>query len=119
MNTIALVKTTSNQDNKEEVVDMRVMNRDWEGPEEEVTVVFKIITKLKDQLAEISKELITTSLNTLEIRTLKEERDMMAAIVKEEITILLATKTVLWEEIEAEFVAHVVFLVPEVIQNIN
>ena len=114
MNTIALEKTMSSQDNKEEVVDIRAMNRDWEVAEEEVTVVIKITTKLKDQVMEISHE-TTINLNTLEIRTLTEERDLMPTIVNQEITEPLASKTVLlWEEIEAVFVVHVAHLVQEV-----
>jgi len=114
VNTIALEKTMSSQDNKEEVVDIRAMNRDWEVAEEEVTVVIKITTKLKDQVMEISHE-TTINLNTLEIRTLTEERDLMPTIVNQEITEPLASKTVLlWEEIEAVFVVHVAHLVQEV-----
>jgi len=62
--------------------------------EEEVTVVIKIKTKLKDQVMEISHE-TTINLNTLEISTSTEERDLMLTIVNQEITELLASKTVL------------------------
>ena len=62
--------------------------------EEEVTVVIKIKTKLKDKVMEISHE-TTINLNTLEISTSTEERDLMLTIVNQEITELLASKTVL------------------------
>ena len=113
VNSIALEKKRSSLDNKEEGVDIKVVNQDWEVAEEEVTVILKITTKLRDQVTEISQEL-TINLNTLEIRTLTEEIDLMPTIGKQEITEPQASKTVLWEEIEAVLVAHVVLLVLEV-----